>query len=139
MVKHINDGNCQKCEEIFNKYPDFNLQLKAWFKGIQSKYPEAHISCAGRGFDEQEVDYTRHSSNAHYGQSAHNYNCAIDIFRLLNGAYNLDKLWFQEVVGINLPDCFKWYGDPHGYYELPHVEIYKWKEMRDRKQVRLVE
>lgn len=142
-VKHINNKNCPKCEEIFNRYPEFNNELKTWFKAIQEKNPEAHISSAGRGKEEQELYFKKGSSKAHYGQSSHSYGAAIDLFELHMLGARWDKSWFEKVVEPAIKLCngkFKWYGlKGSEFYELPHVEVSNWKELLKQGLIKLVE
>lgn len=129
-MKHTNDGKCVRCQEIFDKYPGFNELLRDWFVGFQAKHPEAHISCAGRGREEQTALYLRGASKAKYGESAHNFNCAIDIFEqgghFLSNIY--EGMWFIDVLRPNLPAWAEWYGQPWAKFrEMPHVEVKNWK------------
>lgn len=136
-MKHENSGNCQHCLEIFNRYTGFHYGLKQWFLAIQIKYPEAHISCAGRGKVDQEDCFDRKVSRAHYSESAHNYNAAIDIFKNEPGEQaSWPEDWFKEVVGSNLPNWLEWYGSPTAKFrELPHVQVLGYKT----KNLQLVE
>lgn len=144
-VKHVNNGSCPKCEEIFNKYPGFHSGLKQWFKEIQTKNPEAHISAAGRGKAEQEEYFQKGTSKAHYGQSSHNFNAAIDIFKLHLTGIEWPKDWFTSVVEKaldthnNNPESqfkIKWYGKKGSpFFELPHCEIDGWKNITELKLV----
>lgn len=138
---HINSGNCPKCEEIFNLYPGFYEPLKSWFKDLQQANPDAHVSCAGRGKIQQEEYFQRGATRAHYGQSSHNFNAAIDIFQLKDGTTaTWDKTWFSAVVGPALYASFKWYGAPGAvFYELPHVELAGWKSLVQTGELKLVE
>ena len=143
-VRHENTGNCLKCEEILTEYPGFYAPLKEWFKSLQRQHPDAHVSDAGRGRDEQERYKQRGASRASFGQSSHNYNCAIDIFQLaeVDGKHRAmwPKKWFQTVVGNNLTSDLKWYGSPgSSFYELPHVEVKDWKGLARQGVVSLVE
>lgn len=138
-MKHVNNGNCDKCDEVLDRYPGFHEGLRLWFKAMQKKHPDAHTSCGGRGKADQEDAFIKGTSRAHYGQSAHNYNLAIDIFRLtLNGA-EWPRLWFRDVVGTAViknnadPDrklVITWYGMPGSkFFELPHCEVESWKSV----------
>jgi hypothetical protein len=154
MPSHVNAANCDKCEEIFNKYPGFHVGLRAWLLALRKKDATAHISCAGRGKIDQEACVVAGTSKAHFGRSAHNFNLAIDIFRLthISGdsqalAVNYDRSWFRDVVGtavfkhnsepdshylgINMPHFqLSWYGAPNAkFFELPHIEIMNWTEL----------
>ena len=139
-LKHINNGNCPKCEELFNRYEGFNKDLKEWFQNFQSLNNSAHISCAGRGREEQEQAFAKGASRAHYGQSSHNYNCAIDVFVMQQGIDLYDKHWFEMVLKPNLAPFLKWYGEKGAeFYELPHIELKDWKELKLRGVAVLVQ
>jgi hypothetical protein len=139
--KHdASEGACLKCAEIFNKYPGFNEELKTWFFAIQIENPDAHISCAGRGEIEQEEAYARGASKAHYGQSAHNANAAIDIFRLFDGKAWWPDAWYLKVVEPNLYPYLEWYGKPDAKFkEKAHVEVKEWRQMLKDGKLKLVE
>jgi hypothetical protein len=121
-------------------YPGFNQTVRGWFLLFQAKHPEAHISCAGRGLVEQEEKKAAGRSNAPYGRSAHNYNCAIDVFIQIPGKDLYDLEWFEKVLSPEIPFHLKWYGAKgSGYYELPHIELRNWRELLTRKEIALVE
>lgn len=132
-MSHANNGKCEKCAEIFEKYPGFNKQLRSWFVIFQAKHPEAHISCAGRGFEDQEAARNAGASKAHYGQSAHNYNCAIDLFVMDFKNYPNElypKKWFDTVLAPEIPFFLNWYGAPgQPFPEMPHLEIREWRKL----------
>lgn len=137
---HTNNGNCEQCDEILNRYPNFNEELRTWFKALQVEHPDAHVSCGGRGKVDQEVCFQRGASKAHYGQSSHNYNCAQDLFQLKDGEAVWEQTWFDEVVKPNLYPFLKWYGAPDATFrELPHVEVASWRELVQNGSVFLVE
>ena len=142
-ITHINNGACPKCQEIVNRWPGFHLDLLEWFKGLQKNTPEAHISHAGRGREEQEFYFKNKASRAHYGESAHNYNCALDIFKLLLTGANWDRNWFYDVIYPAVKACkipLKWYGEPGSkFFELPHVEVAEWRVLAQQGKVKLVE
>lgn len=138
-MSHTNDGACAKCEEIFNKYPGFYQPLKDWFLEKQKQCNFVHISCAGRGKLDQEYCFNTGASKAHYGESSHNANCAIDLFFLVEGKYNLDKDRFEEIMQ-DLPETLLWFGrDGAPYYELPHLEIVGWFDMFKAGLLKLVQ
>lgn len=143
MNSHVNNGSCEKCLEIFRRYPNFNIELKIWFTDLQKKYPDAHISCAGRGKADQEQAFNLKASRAHYGQSAHNCNQAIDIFQQDGHLAKWDQEWFDMVIGANLDKCtaeLKWYGAPGAeFFERPHVEIANWRDLLKSGAAKLVE
>lgn len=140
---HVNDGDCPKCDEIIDLYEDFDEALRLWFKYFQSRHPEAHCSCAGRGKAMQEayVASAKGLSKAHYGRSAHNYNAALDIFVMLKDNPNIyEPKWFTEVLKPNLESWMTWYGEPDSdFFELPHVELKDWVELVNEGHLQLVE
>jgi ribonucleotide monophosphatase NagD (HAD superfamily) len=140
QAKHENTGACQKCNQIISRYPDFNSKLLGWFKDFQEKNPEAHTSCAGRGEDDQDAFKLRGASKASWGQSAHNYNAALDLFVNLPGKDIYDYSWFIGVLAQELPDWITWYGRPGApFYELPHVELSNWSAEAHLGNLKLVE
>ena len=140
-IVHKNTGSCDKCIEIFNKYPKFYTDLYYWFINLQKQYPEIHISCAGRGQADQDQLYFRGASRAKWKQSAHNYNAAIDVFFNIIGSkeiYPLDK--FKNILQPNLPAWCEWYGDPNArFHELPHIEVRGWSQLAVNGVINLVE
>jgi len=136
---HINNGNCFQCDLISKKYPHFSVDLLNWFKLIQARIPEFHISEAGRGKIEQNLYFARRASLAKYGESAHNYNAAMDTFFLIDGEYNLDKENYDLLVP-EIPNYIEWYGKPGShFFELPHFEIKNWIALARAKKISLVE
>lgn len=133
MNHHVNlhGDACAKCQEIFDAYPNFHTGLRLWFASVRSKFFDAHVSCAGRGRIAQEEAFARRATHAHYGKSAHNYNLALDMFRLdptTEGHYSLDLRWFESVFeAFPLGDAFTWYGAPGSpFKELPHIQVAQW-------------
>jgi len=140
MSKHENNGNCPKCNELFEKYPGFDMSMRQWFADVQGVVPEAHISDAGRGRDDQEAYFQRGASKAHFGQSAHNYNAAIDVFEIRNGKATWDKAWYNSKIAPKLNSSLVWYGKPGSkFFELPHIELKGWKEMAQEGALGLVD
>lgn len=141
LPKHENNGHCDRCALIFNKYPGFNVALRNWFDQFQSVHVEAHISCAGRGQEDQEALLFKKATKAKWTKSAHNWNCAIDLFCQIVGTpdiYDID--WFNNVLGPAIPDWITWYGAPHSpFFELPHIELRVWRSLADQGAINLVE
>ena len=132
MTKHQNNGDCAHCDQIMDRYPNFNAELRTWFKAFQKSHPEAHCSCAGRGEMDQEAAFIRKTSRAHWKQSSHNYNCALDLFEMSAG-YPGDiyaREWFDKVLAPEVPEWIDWYGKPHAPFpELPHIEVKEWRQL----------
>lgn len=140
MAKHQNNGNCPYCAELFDKYPMFDQKLRGWFRLFQAKHPEAHISCAGRGLKDQQAAKAAKASRADYGESAHNWNAAIDIFVQLPKKDIYDKNWFATILAPEVPYFLNWYGAPGSeFYELPHIELREWRGRKASGELALVE
>lgn len=141
-IKHTNSlgAKCLKCVEIIGRYPGFDKRLESWFWALQARYPSAHVSSAGRGSIEQEAFYIRGASKAKFGESAHNWGAALDLFELDGDIKNIyEEKWFNEVVGENIPPYLSWYGEPDSeFYELPHVQIKNWRSLRDQGLLTLI-
>jgi len=139
-MKHDNNSDCPKCDQIIALFPGFHPALRLWFKSLQYQYPEAHVSCAGRGEISQEELYARGATKAKWMKSAHNYNCALDLFCLVHGAPTIyPKDWFVNVVRPKVPYWLNWYGaEGSAFFELPHVEVKDWKQLLMKGEVRLV-
>lgn len=137
---HDLSGACPKCQQILNLYPGFDPSLQSWFEALQKTNPMLHLSQAGRGKIDQEALFSRGASKAHYGESAHNWNAAIDLFFLIDGAYNLNPLLFGQIILPALNASFCWYGRVGApYYERPHVELTDWNSRAQNGLLHLVE
>lgn len=147
---HQSNGSCGHCLFLMNKYSGFNKQLQLWFFGIQARYPYTHISCAGRNYQDQMAAFKSGASHAVYGKSAHNYNCAIDVFFTLQGVDNYDDSLFDRVIMPNMAIYLNWYGssdmkarvarkEPGSFYEKAHIEINSWRTLVTEGLVHLVE
>lgn len=139
MSLHKNTGECPYCAQIFDRYPGFHPNLRAWFENLQKYHPEAHISCAGRGRQDQEDLFVKKATRAHYEKSAHNWNAAIDIFH--NDTMQIyDYGWYDQVMKPLLPSWSSWYGVPEAsFHELPHVEVADWSSFAHQGVLKLVE
>lgn len=144
MSKHLNNGDCPKCEEIIKTYPSFYSPMYLWFKHTQKQHPECHTSCAGRGLLQQEEEFKKKASRAHFGESAHNWNCALDLFEMQGDTKNIyEKEWFSIVITDAVENAksicgeeLNWYGrEGAPFHELPHVEPLRWKTYKGTKIV----
>ena len=124
-------GPCPACDALLDLYPGFHVGLREWFNSVRFKFFDAHVSCGGRGRVEQEALFLRRATHAHYGKSAHNYNLALDLWRLdpnVENHYSLDLYWFERLfAAFPLGDAFTWYGAPGSpFKELPHIQVAQW-------------
>jgi hypothetical protein len=141
---HTNINNCLGCEKVFEKYPNLYQPLRDWVYEVRSKHLDAHVSWAGRGKADQELFYKKGLSRAQYGQSAHNYNAAVDFFQLIQTGAYFGTSWYKEVIGpfVLQNPSLRWYGvieGHHDFLEYPHVELRNWKELVSRGELKLVE
>jgi len=138
-MKHENNGYCSKCHQLIAYFPGIYPPLFQWFLEFQNDHPEAHISCAGRGEAEQKRCYEEGTSRAQWGESAHNWNAALDFFVNKPGdIYNSE--WFKNVLGPAIPDFLEWYGRPGSkFFELPHVQVKDWRKLRALGELDLVQ
>lgn len=143
MTKHLNIPVCPKCADILAAYPNFHKDLAAWVLDVRTRHNDAHISAAGRGRQEQELFFSKGTSRAHYGQSAHNYNAAVDWFRITQaGGASFDTPWYQAVIGVEAMKVpwIRWYGTPPiSFLEYPHCEVSSWVKLAQAGQLSLVD
>ena len=131
-MSHLNNGSCPKCFEITKTFPGFSLVLWNWFYNFQAKHPEFHLSEAGRGRERQEQMFRDKKSRAHWLESAHNFNLAIDTFVMLQSGESFDlydKDWYFGVLKPELPEYLAWLGESIRFPELPHIEIKEWRKL----------
>lgn len=140
-MKHENNGDCPRCRSILFRFPGLHGDLLCWFAQLQVEHPSAHVSCAGRGEDEQESLFLRKASKAHWKQSAHNWNAALDIFEISGNAQDIyERAWFDKVLAPSLKPWMTWYGAPGSqFHELPHVQVKDWKLLAESGKLKLVE
>lgn len=140
-VKHVNSGRCDKCLLIINTYPTFHVPLREWFFDLQTRVPDAHVAYAGRGKADQEAFFKQGTSKAHYGESPHNYNLAMDLFQLTNIGARFDMNWYQTVINpeVKKPGFLTHGLDWPKFKDAPHVEVAIWREMIKNGTAKLVE
>ncbi len=139
MSHHDSSGSCPKCKEVFDRYLGFDSELKDWFFSVQKVNPDFHCADAGRGKIEQETYFNRKASLAHYGQSSHNYNCGIDTFFQIAGAYVLDRNLYEKQILPLMPDWIQWGAHWTSFPEIPHFERKDWLQLVMDKKIKLVE
>ena len=142
-MSHVNDVvQCPGCLDKFNAYPGFYSPLKEWFFSMRTKDKTFHCADAGRGKVDQEAYYARGASKAHFGESAHNWNIAIDTFFQIDGNYIVaNSLYMALLQGLDLnKSSIVWYGAPDSAFkETPHFEWSSWRALRDGGFLTLVE
>lgn len=108
--------------------------------GVQTLVNDAHISECGRGRDKQALYLKTGASRAKYGQSAHNWNAAIDIFQMVDGRAVYKRSWYEKKIVKRMELWINWYGEPGSKFpELPHFEVYNWRELAKLGELELVE
>lgn len=144
-ARHQNlHGECPECEEIFDRYPGFNSEVRMWFTDVRRSVFDAHVCWAGRGKVDQQIFFHRGASDAEYGHSAHNWNAAIDIWFLdptKVGSYNGERSKYIEMfAAVPLPAELQWYGAPRSEFpELGHVQLRNWRDDAQAGRLHLVE
>jgi hypothetical protein len=132
MARHKNGGNCEKCFEILNFNGGTDNILASWFLLMSSKVDDLHVSCSGRGEDEQNKLYYEKKSNAKWTESPHNYSpsLAIDLFFIdHNGNAVFDKARFKDLC-LDKPANIKWGGDFKNFPDSPHFERTGWEKLK---------
>lgn len=131
-VKHGNSGECAKCLELLQRYGGVNSRLQSWFFEKQRGQPNAHVSEGVRGKSAQEAAKRAGNSRASFGESAHNYGLAIDVFFLdSKGVLDYSKSNYL-VFAENLPEDIEWLGTSKKFPELPHFELKGWRNMEKK-------
>ncbi len=141
-MSHVNEENCPRCEEVLAKFPGLDPDLEQWFRNLRQAHPNCHTSCAGRGQVDQENCYSAGTSKAHWTQSAHNYNQALDLFQLTSeGKAKWDPMWYRDVLGDDpeIGTSLVWGANWTTFKEYPHVETADWKDKAKSGFVKLVE
>lgn len=122
-----------------NEFPGFSVLLRDWFQRMQEFNHSFHCSDAGRGYLDQELYFQRKSSLAHYGESAHNFNCALDTFFVIDGKYSVDLDLYAKNIEPHIPEWLQWGHNWSRFKETPHFEIKAWRMLRDHGAADLVE
>ncbi len=137
---HVNSSLCQACIDILHKYQTPQPYLLEWALSFRQQHTEAHISQCGRGRADQEADFAKGASKAHFGESPHNYNAAVDWFRLtLSGGASFDAPWFRGLFATLNDPKLTWGGTFTTLHDLPHIEWRQWREDAQTGLLRLVE
>lgn len=90
MSVHQEGPECTGCEA---KGKTALPYLFEWFKAKKRANPRLHISCASRGFDDQEAAFNSGASKLRWPWSAHNRrkpngepeSWALDLFEIIDG------------------------------------------------------
>lgn len=139
-MHHLNLPECPQCSSILHRYPNPHPHLVKWVAAFRGANNDAHISACGRGKEDQERDFAKGVSRAHWGQSPHNYNAAVDWFRITQaGGAAFDRPWFQaKFATLNDPQLL-WGGSFTSFPDFPHVEIQGWRIAAQDGSLSLVE
>jgi peptidoglycan L-alanyl-D-glutamate endopeptidase CwlK len=126
-MKHTNDGDCQRCKEFLK---DAHSDLAIWFRDEQINDATLHVSESFRNKVDQEEDFAKGVSRAHFGQSAHNYRPAmgLDCFYLdAHGvaAWPIEKF---KAMAARAPDWIEWGGSWKSIKDNPHFDIKGWEQ-----------
>lgn len=142
-MSHSNENaTCEKCEEIMARYPGLDPDLAQWFRNLRGTHLDCHTSCAGRGSVDQESCFTAGTSEAHWTQSAHNWNQALDLFKLdENGKAQWPPMWYNDFLRNDpaIGDWLTWGATWTTFKEYPHVQCSDWKDKAKSGMAVLVE
>lgn len=126
---HTNTTICPGCEA---KLVGIDPRLISFAAAFRASNPDGHISCGYRNQAEQESDFTRGVSRAHWLQSPHNFAAALDWFRLTQAAgASFDAPWYQNVLApaVAATDLV-WGGSFTTITDMPHVETPDWRTLK---------
>lgn len=110
--RHKHGERCPKCEQMLE---GAHPKMREWFlRYLKPCFPEAHISCAYRGEEDQERAFREGKSKARFGKSPHNAidesgnpcSRALDIFVLSeDGKHALfPKAWYKDLFDLCVVD-----------------------------------
>lgn len=123
-TKHVNTAFCPACAV---KLLGVDSRLVNFAQLFRSVHPEGHISCGFRGEAEQNEVFKKHTSNAKWGESPHNYGMAIDWFRLTVNGASFDRVWYMDRLGpAALKADLVWGATFKKLLDFPHTEIKDW-------------
>jgi hypothetical protein len=141
-MSHINSPVCPRCTQVLNRYPNPHPKIAKHVADVRATNLDAHISACGRNKVDQEQFFKIGTSRAHYGQSAHSWNAAVDWFQLTQQGARFDAAWYARIVGplvVGDPEL-RWYGQPPiSFLEWPHVEVRAWVQEAQSGQLKLVD
>lgn len=122
-MKHENKRICLECNRILRSADNELIRFAAY---IRAAYPEAHVSCAFRGENEQNEAFERGFSRARWPDSKHNKTPAkaIDFFyqdKFGKGIW--DAKWFKMVLDEASRMFGLMWGGRWNRPDFPHVEM----------------
>lgn len=125
---NIARNNADKASTL---HPD----LKRLLAGMDNAGMDYQIGTAHRGKLEQEAAHKAGNSNAHFGQSPHNYlpALAMDILPYPVDFKNLNRFIEQAdkvlAIAAKLKINITWGGNWHTLKDFPHFELTNWRSM----------
>lgn len=125
--KHTNTPECEACrQKLWKVHPD----LVRFAMDFRVENKDAHIAWGFRGKEDQEAVFKAGNSNAHWGESPHNYGLALDWFRLTHTGADWNRQWFiDKLAPAALSYGLVWGGDWKSLKDYPHVELKDWKKL----------
>ncbi len=119
---------------LANVHPDLVKVLNEAIKTM-----DFSLTCGQRGRAAQEKAKAEGNSNAHFGQSPHNFDPALAIdfipYPFTNDMWN-DTAKFEAIArhiqqaGVTVGIKCDWGGDWHSIKDYPHIEVSNWKEIK---------
>lgn len=124
---HTNTPLCEGCEA---RLVGIDPRLQAFAASFRASHPDGHVSCGYRGQADQEADFAKSASRAHWLQSAHNFGSALDWFRLTAAAgAAFDKWWYEGSLAPAAKAAgLVWGGTFTTITDMPHVETPDWRK-----------
>lgn len=105
MSKHTDEIECPSCEE---KLESAHPTMRVWFKSyVKTRFPDAHISWAFRGQENQQKEFMEGRSHLPWPRSKHNAvdkenkpeSKALDLFKLSrDGKAEFPREWYLEIA-----------------------------------------
>lgn len=128
---HTNTAECAGCDA---KLATAHPTLIAFAHAFRASHPEGHISCSSRSQADQEADFKKGVTKAHWGQSPHDFmpSRALDWFRLTAAAgASFDKWWYEGTLApAAASEGLTWGGNFTALTDMPHVELADWKGLK---------
>jgi hypothetical protein len=130
-MKHTNlEFPCPSCSQ---KLKLAHPYLQKWFEQVKRRHPEAHISCAWRGQEAQDLAFKEKRSQLPFPLSKHNRvdadgkpcALALDLFELSDdGLAIFNPKWFARINAENEEDRarIRW-GGTFGFKDFCHYEL----------------
>lgn len=119
----------------FGAHPDILEFEKRLVTRMRKQYVPLFCLTCWRGEAEQNSAFVRGVSNARFGQSPHNFGCAVDIIHGTKG-YDLDRRSWEllghigKEISVQSGIEITWGGDFKSLFDPAHWELKEWKTQK---------